>query len=256
LETAFAPENSAATGFATRNSGVGLQGGWGSVLLGRWDTPMKTSQTAVDPWGDLTLGDITGAALDQGNFSRRETNSIQYWSPNWGGFSIRALYTANEGKTSTLNPNTVGGSLAYSKGPIYVAYAYEKHKDVAANTSEEGNALSAAFTMGGLKLSGQYGEYSKDGQADDDKSYMVGLTWTFAGKHGILASYQNAEQGNNDCDMYSVGYKYDWTKRTFFVASYTEVDNSAGMNCNFGTNPLGTTGQDLKGFLVGFRHLF
>lgn len=256
LETAWSPEGSAATGFATRNSGVGLQGGWGSVLLGRWDTPMKTSQTAVDPWGDLTLGDITGAALDQGNFSRREGNSVQYWSPNWAGLTVRALYTANEGKTATLNPNTVGASVAYSKGALYLAYAYENHKDVAANTDEEGNAIAASFTMGGLKLAGQYGVYSRDGQSDDDESYMLGLTWNFSGKHAILASYQNAEQGDNDCDMYSVGYKYDWSKRTFFVASYTEVDNSAGMNCNFGTNPLGTAGQDMKGFMAGFRHLF
>jgi len=255
LETAFSPESSSATSFATRNSGVGLQGGWGSILLGRWDTPMKTSQTAVDPWGDLTLGDITGAGLDQGNFSRREGNSVQYWSPNWAGFTVRALYTANEGKTATTNPNTVGASVAYSKGAIYVAYAYEKHKDVAANTSEEGNAIAASFTMGNLKLAGQYGKYERD-NAPEDESYMLGLTWTFSGKHGILASYQNAEAGSNDCDMYSVGYKYDWSKRTFFIASYTEVDNSEGMNCNFGTNPIGTAGQDVKGFMAGFRHIF
>ena len=97
LETAFSPD-AASGSFANRNSGVGLQGGWGSVLIGRWDTPMKVTQTAVDPWGDLTLGDITGAALDQGNFSRRETNSIQYWSPNWGGFSVRAAVHGERGQ--------------------------------------------------------------------------------------------------------------------------------------------------------------
>ena len=254
LETAFSPDASSGS-FANRNSGVGLQGGWGSVLLGRWDTPMKVSMTAVDPWGDLTLGDITGAGLDQGNFSRRETNSIQYWSPNWGGFSVKALYTANEGKSATSNPNTIGASVAYAKGPIYVAYAYEKHKDVSASTSEEGNAVSASFQMGGLKLAAQYGEYEQD-RSPKDKSYMVGFTWNFAGKHNILGSYQNAEQGSADCDMYSVGYRYDASKRTFLIASYTEVDNSNGMNCNFGTNAFGSAGQDLKGFMAGIRHIF
>lgn len=253
LETSFPPDN-ATTTFGNRNSFVGLQGGWGSILAGRYDTPMKSSQTAVDPWGDLTLGDITGAALDQGNFSRRESNHIQYWSPNMAGFAVRLAYTANEGKTSTSNPSLYGGSLVYAKGPLYLAYAYEKHKDVAANTSEEGNAIAARFAFGSFKLSGQYGEYKRD-RAEDDTSYMIGADWAL-GKHVILASYQNAEQGSNDCDMYSLGYRYDFSKRTFFITSYTKVDNSGTMNCNFGTAGLGAAGQDPQGFMFGVRHLF
>src|ERR1051325_2275008 len=66
LETAFKIEQND-TGFAARNSGVGLQGGWGSILLGRWDTPWKVATIAVDPFGDLTLGGITGTLSDGGN---------------------------------------------------------------------------------------------------------------------------------------------------------------------------------------------
>ena len=36
LETGFKPDENNTT-FAARNSAVGLQGGWGSILLGRWD---------------------------------------------------------------------------------------------------------------------------------------------------------------------------------------------------------------------------
>src|SRR5688572_2315955 len=104
LETPFRPDDSAASAFATRNSAVGLQGGFGSFLLGRWDSPMKITQTAVDPFGDIGLGDITSAALRSGTFSQRLANTVQWWSPSWGGLSLRAAYTANEGKTSTLNP--------------------------------------------------------------------------------------------------------------------------------------------------------
>lgn len=274
LETAFSPDDaptisSAPTastprgsGWANRNSAVGLQGGWGSVAFGRWDTPMKMSQTAIDPWGDLTMGDITGAALDQGNFSRRQDNSVMYWSPDWSGISFKLMATSNEAKSSTVNPSSIGASLTYSKGPIYVAYAYEKHKDgIAAqvgastpNYKEEGNAIGVRFTMGSLRLSGHYGEYKKTG-TDTDKSYMLGADYAM-GKHVLLGSYQNAEAGSADCDMYSVGYRYDFSKRTFFIASYTEVDNSNGMNCNFGTAAFGSAGQDLKGFGLGVRHLF
>lgn len=267
LETAFDPQDASGT-FANRNSGVGLQGGWGSVILGRWDTPMKVTQTAVDPWGDLTPGDITGAALDQGNFSRRQSNMIQYWSPDWSGFTLRAGYVPNEGKvdasgsTAGRDPSLTSVSLAYSKGPIYVAYAYEEHKDQIATSGaaggagkEEGNAIAARFTMGKFRIMGHYGEYKKPNSAKD-KSYMVGFDWNFAGKHVLLGSYQNAEVGTPDCDMYSVGYRYDFSKRTFFIASYTEVDNSPGMNCNYGTAGTGGTGGDLSNFAVGVRHIF
>ncbi len=54
------------TTFAARNSGVGLQGAWGSVLMGRWDTPFKVTTIAVDPFGDLTIGGLTSAMNGSG----------------------------------------------------------------------------------------------------------------------------------------------------------------------------------------------
>lgn len=264
LETAFAPDANQ-TVFANRNSAIGLQGGFGSILMGRWDTPMKVTQTAVDPWGDLTNGDITGAALDQGNFSRREQNSVQYWSPTMAGFSVRLQYTANEGKTGTTNASVHGASLAYSGGPLYAALAYEKHKDVATisgtNVSEDGLAFAISYKFGAAKLSGQYGKYERDGAGttakQEDESYMIGLEWAF-GKHVLLASIQHAELNNSnaECDMGSIGYRYDFSRRTFFIASYTKVENDNGMNCNFGTNALGAAGQNPQGIGFGVRHLF
>jgi len=259
LETAFSPESNQ-TVFANRNSAIGLQGGFGSILMGRWDTPMKVTQTAVDPWGDLTNGDITGAGLDQGNFSRREQNSVQYWSPNMAGFSVRLQYTANEGKTSAINPSVHGASLAYSKGPLYAAIAYEKHKDVATvagqNLSEDGLAIAASYQFGPAKISGQFGRYERDNSAEDE-SFMIGLDWKF-GKHVLLYSFQHAELDNSsaECDMNSIGYRYDFSRRTFFIASYTKVDNENGMNCNFGSNPIGAAGQNPQGIGLGVRHLF
>jgi predicted porin len=278
LETGFDPE-ATQSNFATRNSMVGLQGGWGTVGFGRWDTPMKMSQTAVDPWGDLTSGDITGAALDQGNFSRRANKQILYWSPSMGGFSVKAGYTPNEGKTADgaaapLNPSYQGASLVYNKGPLYVAYAFEQHQDFitangvgTAQGKATGNALAARFAFGNFRLSGQYGEYKKRGAGAAtietlDKSYMVGGDWAIGGgKHVLLGSYQNAQASGNgtdaDCNMFSVGYRYDFSKRTFLIASYTDVQNSNGatarqnMNCNFGS-----AGQELHSFGVGVRHVF
>jgi predicted porin len=269
LETGFPPDNTTGT-FASRNSMVGLQGGFGTVIFGRWDSPMKITQTAVDPWGDLTNGDITGAALRQGDFSQRWNNNVQYWSPTFAGFNARLMYVANESKTAATNPEAYGASLAYSAGPFYAAYAYEKHKNftaqtVTANVSEEGNAVAASYQLGPFKLSGEYGEYKRT-NTSKQKSYMVGGEWAL-GKHVILGSFQNSKDGGAnlstspaqpECDMYSIGYRYDFSKRTFFIASYTKVDNnSTSALCNFGTNALTiAAGQDPQGVGLGVRHLF
>ncbi|QJR13696.1 porin [Usitatibacter palustris] len=264
LETGFAPDANMTT-FATRNSGVGLQGGFGTIMLGRWDTPFKTTQTAVDAFGDNALGDITGATMNGGNFSRREQNNIQYWSPSWGGFEFRAQYTANEGKAANVNPYVYGGSVAWTRGNFYAAIAYEQHRDLNGATptqgnKEEGTGIAASYRMGNLKFSGQYGEY-KETNLSKQKSYYLGLEW-FVGKHVFLGTFQNAKDGvaagaSAECDMYSFGYQYVFSRRTMFGVNYTEVKNDSGNLCNFGSNALTITGnQDPKGFAAGFRHTF
>ncbi|MEQ1518225.1 MAG: porin [Usitatibacteraceae bacterium] len=266
LESAAPPDAGGGT-FGSRNSGVGLAGNWGTLLLGRWDTPFKVAHAAViDPFGDVSSPDITGAALNQGNFSRRENNAIQYWSPKMGAFSFRAHYTANEVRTATANPSVVSTTLTYADGPLYVAYGYERHKDLngttaTAGVSENGNALSAYYRFGSLKLSGQAGRYTRTG-TERQNSYMVGLDWAL-GKHVILATYQNSKNGGvttaaqPKCNLAGVGYRYDFSKRTSFTTDYTKVDNQVGNLCNFGTSGLTiTAGQDPRGFSAGMRHTF
>lgn len=266
IESAAPPDAGGGT-LGSRNSGVGLTGAWGSVLLGRWDTPFKVVHAAaVDPFGDTAAPDITAVTLNQGNFSRRENNVVQYWSPTAGGFSFRAHYSANEGKTATANPSLTGASLTYGAGALYLAYAWEKHKDqngstTAAGVDETGNAVSAYYRFGGLKLSGQSGRYKRTG-TESQKSYMLGLDWTI-GKHVLLASLQNSKGGGvttaaqPKCDLVGIGYRYDFSKRTSFVADYTRIDNEVGNLCNFGTAPLTIgAGQDPRGFSFGARHTF
>lgn len=254
--------------FATRNSAVGLQGGWGSVLMGRWDTPFKVAHAAaVDAFTDLALPDITAGALNQGNFARRETNTIQYWSPTFANTSLRAHYAANEGKTATLNPYSYGASLTWRAGAGYVAYAYEKHKDqsratATAGIDEDGHALSATWRVGPVKLSGQYGEYRRT-RATKQKGWYAGAEWNVA-NHALLASWQDSKGGGATtdaaqpgCTVLGLGYRYEFSRRTAFVAEYAQVKNKVASLCNFGTSPLTiTANQDPKGLGAGFRHTF
>lgn len=266
LETGFRPDQNTTT-FAARNSGVGLQGGWGSFLLGRWDTPWKVATIAVDPFGDLTLSGITGTLSDGGNFDRREQNVMQYWSPSWGGFAFRLARTANEGKTASVDPYSQGANVTYTGGPVYAFLAYEEHKDqlgsaATAGSEEKGWAGGGSFAFGPVKIGGQYQEIKKTSRAKQ-KNWMGNVVFT-AGNNQFIYQYMQSKDGalntaatQPDCDSNSLGYQYNFTRRTFFLAQYTKVDNNDASSCNFGANRLAASaGQDVQGVSVGLRHVF
>jgi predicted porin len=270
--------------FSNRNSGVGLQGDFGSVLIGRWDTPMKLSAVQYDFFGTTTLAGYASAMADRGNFDRREQNVIQYWSPNWSGVSGRLSYSANEGKTATVNPKVVSGSLSYAKGPVSVSYAYEKHTDLfrayatgGAATAlsgawEKGQSLGGSVTFGPVRLNVLTQRFKKFGGGttvtSDQRANMIGLVYTM-GKHQFAYQNQRAKDGATrataaavaaepNSTVNSVGWYYNFTRRTTLTTVYTQVKNNQNGLSNFGANALAGlgAGQDPKGFGVGIRHTF
>ena len=274
LETAFAIDANTTT-FAARNSAVGLQGGLGSVMVGRWDTPFKLASSAIDPFVNVTIGAYSMAMSGSGvnnvaasnAFDRREVNSVQYWSPNWNGFAVRASYSANEAKTATLNPERYSASLTYNNGPIYLGYAYDESKDspfgAVTPPKQEGNALVGAYTFGPVKVGALVQEFKRTGFAKQ-KAYMVTGTYT-AGKHQFILVHQDAKDGGAvgiavqpSCKADAAGYQYNFSQRSMFIAQYVRVDNNQTGTCNFGSgNSIAiAAGQDPQGFAIGVRHLF
>jgi predicted porin len=156
--------------FATRNSRVGLSSNLGTLTFGIWDNPYKwASLPVINPIAAGFVADYTaligspgfnvGALnLSQGYvanavpgpspvprsnaaFYRRDSNSIQYWSPVLYGLSLRASYTTDEFSRAArpaagqnpsvpeIHPDIFSGSLSYDNGPLKVRYAVEMHRD-------------------------------------------------------------------------------------------------------------------------------
>jgi predicted porin len=54
-----------------------------------------------------------------------------------------------------------------------------------------------------------------------------------------------------------VAYQYNFSRRTFVIASWVKVDNNDVATCNFGSNRLtAAAGQDPQGVFAGIRHIF
>lgn len=168
----------------SRNSRVGLSSSnWGTLFMGNWDTPYKAAQMvvnpfmAVNPFDDYLIGNpgfgVPGTTTQAGranskadaSFSRRQGNSVQYWSPSVAGFSVRADYSFGEGRTSPttsvagINPKLWSASLAYNNGPFSVSYAYEQHRDY----------------FGLSQLGGSAGASASNASSKDDGHTLVAL---------------------------------------------------------------------------------
>ena len=271
LESGFPPD-SAPSAFATRNSAIGMETPWGTLLMGRWDSAFEQSQVGVvDPFNDQGLPDITGAAAHQGNFARRQTNAAQYWSPEWRGMRVKLAYAANEDRRAGLDPYDYGVSLVYADAISYLALAYEKHHDQAgpvatAGIDEKGVGLAGYHRVGRVKLTGQAGRYARTGTVAQ-RSFLAGVEWSFAGtdagEAAILATLQRSRGGGivggpqPACTLWGVGYRLTLSRRTFVIAEFAQVKNSRGNRCNFGSNPypVGERGM-LRGVGMGMRTVF
>ena len=151
--------------FATRNSNVGLSGGFGTIFLGNWDTPYKNSTLPIDAfyatgiayYANVLSGNSTPTntnAQVRNAFDRRQNNSVQYWTPNLSGFQGRIAYSANEQKTATgvvpaQDPKLWSLCGIYGNGPLLLTAAYEKHDEYA-------NTLTTTTSDKGTKLGAQY----------------------------------------------------------------------------------------------------
>ena len=215
------PRGQGQNGWCSRNSALGLKGGFGNVFIGNWDTPFKRTMAPATVgsndtgiWGSsfLLTGQSTTTAVGAARttFRRRQNNSINYDSPNFGGFQVMASFTSSQPSTATLSAATnnkprvlsLGGQ--YSAGPIYVSAGYEQHREFGGaggpdSSKDNGWFLGAAYTWGPVRFGGLYTRQSFDtalaGGASTDlkvSAWHLGVDWRIVGPHGLRAAFTQA----------------------------------------------------------------
>ena len=118
LEYGIDPDGSESNPFSKRNLFVGLEGGFGQLKAGFYDTLVKDIGGPIDQFND-TVGDIT--RLMRGE--TRTSNLITYTSPQFGGgFKFAATVQPGEGRTATDNAADVEDSIADT---YYAALMYD-----------------------------------------------------------------------------------------------------------------------------------
>lgn len=125
--------------FGSRDTFVGLKGGFGTVKLGNMDTVFKTygddvSFLGISSGNFVSTSNIlrkTGFGLNSASsFHLRRVNSVRYDSRNLGGFEFSGQYSSNEAKTATRDPKVVSLGARYQLGKLEVSLAHEIHNDL------------------------------------------------------------------------------------------------------------------------------
>ena len=261
---------STADGVGSGNTYIGLAGGFGTVLLGKNESPVKLLSRKVDLFGNQ-IGDNRNLTADAG-FDTRPNNQIAYTTPNMSGFSGTVAYWSNDSAVAAVDTSVDGWAAAgtYENGPLMLGLGYEKHNDsnagVAGTADERVWRLSAGFNFGSAKVVGLY-------QKADDRNGTNGsdrTVWGLGGAYNIgnvtlKTQFYRAGEANNaantEADMWALGADYTLSKRTKLQFAYAETDNEAASNLTpfgggHGDNPGASNGGNPSGFSVGVVHTF
>ena len=207
--------------FKQRNIFAGLEGGFGQVIGGKFDTPLKVAQKKVDLFNDLE-GDIKSLITKSDN---RESNNLQYTTPSFGGFKVSAAYISNkeaeildvDGNVVDTRDNGTSVSFAYDNNGVYLAYAYDEGVE---GNDVDVNRVVAQYNFGNLQFGALAEEQEKaDGSTQD--GWMTSVAYKI-NQWTAKAQYGQSDIVKTDGETYSLGLDYKLSKAAKVFGFYTD----------------------------------
>jgi len=255
-----------------RESNVGLEGGFGTFLIGSMKTAYKyTGGVTYDPFVTTNLearrnGGMTGGNWGQNGFVN---NSLGYISPKSLPVKVWVTYSPDDnGSDSTGNGGSSVGdagdytasiSFGGNNAEVFLKTAHNKHNTT--NTVKQdytANSVGGKFSMGPHTFLAQYEDTDEDqstaGVSDEGELWFLGYHFKF-GNNLLVLQYGTGELKRSSSsvkqehDYYTLGLWHNLSKNTRLFAGYTEtqVDNQSFTS--------GTNG-DRTAFSAGLRVTF
>ena len=314
-----APPPNAGTSHGTaptaRNNAMGLRSRtWGTLLLGMWDTPFNQMNGFLNTnnrtgsastgfhanlLGATTLGygavsgqsaaswcgagGTTAACFNHGtNFDRRERGSVQWWSPNWNGFELKASYGATMDSNPVTASNTVNGrtikpytwdlAATYTNGPLGLGMTYAKQKDLLAYSAAlSGGAALTGSGTGAFTISSGAGAGSTGASGSDGRAWRMGGRYSFpmggGSSLGIGAmweslkwtiNYSGAASVADLTELKKTAYRLQGnfvTGNHFFGLEYTRANELKGSIGGTAGNQFNGGGTGARGYILSYNYM-
>ncbi|WP_300451648.1 porin [Accumulibacter sp.] len=270
-------------GLNARQQFVGLSGGFGTVALGRQYAPGYDASARNDAFAGALFAPQSFLTAQAGNTitpnsGARWDNAVTYTTPNWGGFTGKAIYSFgetgdgfggfNDKLTSTTDNGRWGLGANFSTGAFNVDALYQVRQNVAGLDDIEEWFIGGSFDLKFLKLMASYQEQNDKNVTNlDNQVWSVGAVIPVGNGNIHLGYAQNRWDVNRffdgNTDSAAIAYTHSLSKRTTLYAGYVWVDNDdqsfAPLNTNGSFSPVngvGAVGQSNQTFLAGIRHAF
>jgi hypothetical protein len=273
LEQEVSIGSGAANTFTTRNTYVGVKGGFGQVIAGKHDTPYKTIGSKWGVFGD-TIGDrrsILGARSSGGNLMNQRGENALMWSNKFGDLKAMVMYSADasdddtgvvDTKSDTL---TSVGALYNSKNtPFYFGAAYEDW-DQLGGSATDGYRIMLGYQAGFGKVGFIYEDISSDNPALDRAVYGLNGIYKVGGgmdlRGQVLIADDSTAGPDTAATMFTLGLYKKFDKQTSMYAAYTQTDNDAnaqyqGVDGGHGDEVRTDPGGTPNAFSVGVIYKF
>ncbi len=257
-------------GFGTRDSFIGLEGGFGKVRAGYLSNYQNSDMQTPDTW------EYSSDALGLGKYTRTGVRraAIRYDSPTWAGFSFTGAYSPSDNNNSSVDsragvrPNESADvynlGLAYENSGFFGKYAYEYQKNSYGTYNGQVHNLEAGYDANNLYVAGGYqytrnalqGTHSGFGARSQEAVITAGYHFgNVFPKISYAHGWNEKDWGGNTLnntkyDQIVLGAEYDFSKRTTALVSAGWLREGRGVVGNTKVNRTTTA------FGAGLRHKF
>lgn len=251
----------------TRNSGVGMDGGFGKVIVGIWDTPFKVVHNKLELFDNTTVYSAINLIGHTGanNYNTRQAKMVQYWSPKVGSLQAAVMYSPDT-NTSTLttakNTSRMSVSATYDQDALYAAFGYESRPDqTTVGKSDSGVRLAAMYSLGDAALGATVERLTTQAATSVSQTNLE-----FVGKYKMdknVFALSVAKAGNvgtaatTGATQMSLRFGHNFSKRTELFAAYTSLKNNTATGAySLSTVFAAQTGSTQSAMGVGLIHSF
>ena len=258
-------------GFGTRDSFIGLEGGFGKVRAGYLSNYQNSDMQIPDAW------EYSSDALGLGKYTRTGVRraAIRYDSPSFAGFTFTGAYSPSDNNNDSVDSRTTTRpdesrdvynlGLGYENSGFFGKYAYEYQKNSQGTYNGQVHNLEAGYDANNLFIAGGY-QYTRNAlqgthadalvaNAARSQEAVITAGYHFGNvfpkisyAHGWNVKEQDGTSlANTKYDQVVLGADYDFSKRTTAMVSAGWLSEGLGE---------GNDKSKTTAFGVGMKHKF
>jgi predicted porin len=264
------------TSLFDREATVGLFGKFGSIDLGRQNLLGIGSVGLADPMGISFAGtnpNVLFSALNHagvygtfgannGGSALRQSNSIKYVSPTFGGFGFGLMRAFGEQSGGIQRGSYQGISAFFNEGPIGLAGAYAHLKNNTDTSRLKSFAIGAKFTTKAAVFKSTYSANEVDTTNQKISVFGLGVDVPVAPAVTLTGAFYNTKHTGNaddDSQQYIAIAKYALSKRTIGYASYGRANTEtivSATQINLAQGFVAVGSDSANRFVVGVMHSY